>query len=425
MPTAIPLCPLILVAALALIPPQEKGPSLKEQEAWVQAYLELDRRSAPGRTEAPRLLSELERAGEPTPADLSAWRKRIARLQRKLRPLEQKSGRHLWWEEESRGLYIVGGEEKRPKGLFIGLHGGGAGSGEAESAASSFAPAASRLDWLGIFPEVLEKTEHGWTDSGTEEWVLDLIDSALRTWDIDSDRVWIGGHSMGGYGTWVIGAHHADLFAGLCASAGAPTPVMDSSGAVTGIMEGVVPNLRNVPMVVWQSLDDPQVPPAANQAAAREVERAKGRWGGFERFLYWEVDGFGHGLPNKGAIELLEKVSEEKRDPHPERIVWQPALPWKQQFYWLWWDEPRQGAIVEARLDRKANTIDVTVEGEARGLCVLLGPELVDMQREVTLRLGEQVVYQGLPRRQLASFVMTAAGGDPGRTYEARVPLVP
>ncbi|HVS17218.1 MAG TPA: hypothetical protein VMT18_01370 [Planctomycetota bacterium] len=412
----------LVLAVFAPVP--QEAPSTKELEACLEAYL-----AAEGKTEAGRAL-QLEqlaiaaRAEPPSESSLKTWRKRLEKLRKKQRTLEKKSGNFHWWEEEQRGFFIVQGETKRPKGLFIGLHGGGVGSGDANTSAGSHGPAANRLDWVGIFPEVLEKTEHGWTDAGTEEWILDLIGAALRTWDIDPDQVWMGGHSMGGYGTWVLGAHHADRFAGLVPSAGAPTPILERDGSVVGIMDGVVPNLRNVPLVVWQSLDDVQVPPDANQAANRAVLAARERWGGYERYEYLEVDGFGHGLPHKGAIELLEKVADARRDAHPEKVVWQPSLPWKRQFYWLFWESPRAGALVTAELDRKANAVRVEVEGDASGLCVLLSEELLDVEREVALQLNGSEVYRGVPEPNLAVWLDTAADGDPGRTYSMRVPLV-
>jgi pimeloyl-ACP methyl ester carboxylesterase len=72
------------------------------------------------------------------------------------------------------------------------------------------------------------------------------MERARRTWKIDPDRVYLCGHSMGGYGSWTLGAHHADQIAAIAPSAGAPTPFMDGSGKVTGISSGIVPNLRNV-----------------------------------------------------------------------------------------------------------------------------------------------------------------------------------
>lgn len=414
----------MLALALSLAVLAQDAPSARELEECLAAIVAADGKTEAGRAAQLEALAVVERAEPVSERSLKTWEKRLEKLRKKQRTLEPKSGRHHWWEEEERGFFIVQGETKRPKGLFIGLHGGGVGSGDANTSAGSHGPAAGRLDWVGIFPEVLEKTEHGWTDAGTEEWVLDLIDAALRTWDIDPDQVFLGGHSMGGYGTWVLGAHHADRFAGLVASAGAPSPILDRDGNVVAIMDGVVPNLRNVPLVVWQSVDDRQVPPGANQAANRAMTAARERWGGYERYEYLEVDGFGHGLPHKGAIELMEKVADARRQPHPETVLWQPSLDWKRQFYWLAWETPKRGAIVRADLDRAANAVRVQVEeGDPAGLCVQLCDAMLDLEREVTVELDGSPVFRGVPRRSLAVWMDSAVSGDPGRTYSVRIPL--
>ena len=82
---------------------------------------------------------------------------------------------------------------------------------------------------------------------------------------------------------------------------------------------------------MFQSTDDPKVGPDANQAAVREVEKAKARYGGYEHFEYWEVGDRGHGFPAGGAGVLFDKVAGFERDPVPVQVVWQPALDWKRQ----------------------------------------------------------------------------------------------
>ena len=297
-------------------------------------------------------------------------------------------------------------------------------SGDAGSSHGAYNHAAKKMKWLAIFPEVLEKTEHGWTDSGTEEFVLDLVDAALRTWKIDPNHVYFAGHSMGGYGSWTLGAHHADRVAALAPSAGAPTPIYGPSGKIEAVDDGVVPNLRNVPMVVYQSDDDPQVPPDANRAAVEAVNQARETWGGYE-LEYWEVTGQGHGMPPGGTVAHLEKIAGHERDARPGKIVWQPALTWKRQFYWLWWDQPARGAVVVAELDREANRVSVDCPVDPRGLEVLLDGELLDLDGEVVVVLGETEVHRGPLQARLATLVKTGVGGDSARTFTVAVPLAP
>ena len=169
---------------------------------------------------------ELDGKDELTAKQVEGWRKKLHAWGKKTgRKIQKSKGNHYFYDKKSkRGRYIVGGGNGKG-GLIIGLHGGGKGSGDAGGAASTFGPIASKLKCVGIFPQVLVKSERGWTTDGTEEFVLELIEQAKKTWKIDPDRVYMVGHSMGGYGSWTVGAHHADLFAGLAPYAGAPTPI--------------------------------------------------------------------------------------------------------------------------------------------------------------------------------------------------------
>ena len=48
-----------------------------------------------------------------------------------------------------------------------------------------------------------------------EKALLALVDRARRTWAIDPERVILTGLSQGGHGSWVLGAHHPDLWAAV------------------------------------------------------------------------------------------------------------------------------------------------------------------------------------------------------------------
>jgi len=178
-----------------------------------------------------------------------------------------------------------------------------------------------------------------------------------------------------------------------------------------------------VPMCVYQSVDDPRVPPDANQAAVLEVERAKERWGGYEDFTYWEVDGQGHGYPPGGTQEHLERIEDFERDPRPTKLVWQPVLDWKPQFYWLHWEDIEPGVLVTAEFDAKENTFDVDMDTPREGLALLVDGDLVDLDREVVVRFGGEEVWRGIPEPRLEVLIETSAAGDPGRQYSARIPV--
>lgn len=373
------------------------------------------------------IVAELGPSDRLQPADLAKWREKLLKLAAENGRKLKKSGTEYWYDEkEKRGKYIVGGAGGKG-GLVIALHGGGEGAGDAGEAFGTFAPIASKYKCICIAPEVLEKTERGWTTSGTEEFVLELIEAAKRTWKtIPHDRVYMVGHSMGGYGSWTVGAHHADLFAGLGPYAGAPTPyTVDGQpySEVIGLQEGVIPNLRNVALHIYQSLDDKQVPAAPNVFANKVLQEWKKDHGGYN-YKYVEVDGQGHGAPPGGHKVGFDWLYEFKRDPRPKYVLWEPVLPYKRMFYWLWWDQPVAKTLVKAVV-KAPNEIEIDLGGQPRaGFRILLDDALVDLSKEVTVREGSEVIFKGVVPLTLSTMLMTAAERyDTQFVFPARIDL--
>ena len=54
-----------------------------------------------------------------------------------------------------------------------------------------------------------------WFTRRAEELVLATIQYVRRRYHVDPDRIFLTGMSNGGIGTWLIGMHHAPLFAGI------------------------------------------------------------------------------------------------------------------------------------------------------------------------------------------------------------------
>jgi len=404
----------------------QKPPTEREQAQLAATFLAADSKTAAGHAQQLELLLQLAAVPPLDARQVATWQGKIKKLWRKGRELDRTGDNWFWpadsrQHHERRGRYIVGGRTNAPKGLAINMHGGGIGEGDAGGAASAYGSALSALGLLMIAPEVLEKTECGWTDSGTEEFVLDLVDAALRTWKLDPDRVYFVGHSMGGYGSWALGGHHADRVAAIAPSAGAPTPIRERvGGPIVDIQSGVIPSLRNVFVSVYQSLDDPQVPPAPNQFAVRLLAQAAAKWGAFEHD-YWEVDGRGHGAPPGGYQAQLEKIVGKTRDAVPERIVWQPVLAWKRQFYWLYWETPAAGALVTADLDRPANAVRITCDRPTDGLWVLLDGRVLDLDQEVVVTVNGKETFRGKPVADLGTLLLTSEHPDPALQFAVRV----
>lgn len=431
---AVALC----AALLAVLAAGPAAAAPRKPAALLEAYLKARK---PAEREA--AWAEIVAAPPLDPAEVpDLARRAVDLLHRTGRKL--KSGRDEWFDEETdgwKGLYMTQGKGKR--GLVLGLHGGGQGAGDCGSSASAFGGHVSSLKMAGVFPEVLVRTEYGWTDPPeTERWVLELLKAARRTWDTDPNRVYVTGHSMGGYGTWTYGAIHADLFAGAAAFAGAPTVYWKPGRKdveAEGVAIGILPNLYNLPLFCFQSTDDPRVRPAANQRAFADLaELRKTDPKGWE-FLYEEVDDRGHGFPSAGPRAGLEWIAAHERNPRPRKIVWEPVRQWKHTFYWLRWTDPWLEGLLVAEVDVERNRIDVTLRAprsmdpaaeEAKrparvaALSLYVDDRLVDLGREVVVSVDGRERYRGVPEPRLEVLVRSAEEReDPEYVFAREIPL--
>lgn len=406
-----------LFAPAAPIPADAAPPKARALvEAWIKAKKDDERAAARKAIDANPALDAAD-----VPAIRDALMQHFAKRARKVDGED-------WFDEKKdgwRGRYMVSG--KGEKGLVLAMHGGGAGAGDCGQAQGSFAGPISEVGMRGLYPEVLRKTEYGWTDPPeTEKWVMTLVRSARLKWGIDSNRVYLTGHSMGGYGTWTYGSIYADVFAAGAAFAGAPTMYWKPGGKdkdAEAVTEGYLPNLRNLPLFVYQSLDDPNVPSAANVFAMGEMKRLHEADPKGWEFVYEQVDGRKHDFPAKGPSPGIEWAVSHVRNPRPSIVDWQPTRSWKTTFYWLRWADPWIGAEVVATANREYNRIDLVVkaprsatprETEAErparvaSLSVYLDERIVDVAREVVVTVDGKERYRGIPRPSLPVLVRSA-----------------
>jgi predicted peptidase len=79
-----------------------------------------------------------------------------------------------------------------------------------------------------------------------------LLDEVLSTLAVDTERIYLTGMSMGGYGTWHLAARHPDRFAALAPICGGGLPY-------DGFPERVCV-LKDVPVWAFHGAQDPVVP---------------------------------------------------------------------------------------------------------------------------------------------------------------------
>lgn len=136
-----------------------------------------------------------------------------------------------------------------------------------------------------------------------EKDVMDVLAEVRRDYLVDPSRIFLTGHSMGGYGTWSIAMNHPEVFAALAPVAGGGNPArMDA--------------IRHIPQLVVHGDADRTV---AVTQSRNMVEAAK-KAGAEVKYI--EVPGGNHTeivVPNFPAIF-------DWFDTHPKSLLAKPAV---------------------------------------------------------------------------------------------------
>ncbi|HJN45736.1 MAG TPA: prolyl oligopeptidase family serine peptidase [Vicinamibacterales bacterium] len=176
-------------------------------------------------------------------------------------------------------------EPTRPSPLMVALHGAG-----------------RQFDWLMNYAGFLDLAEqHGYVvvtplgytrrggygargdseqDRRAEQDVMNVFKLVADELNIDENRIYLWGHSMGGSGTYYIASRYPDVWAGLAAVAG---------GSMTADYVDQEA-IRQIPFLVIQGSDDQTVPASrARESVARMRELGM-------QHLYIEIPGGDHSL---------------------------------------------------------------------------------------------------------------------------------
>jgi pimeloyl-ACP methyl ester carboxylesterase len=407
-----PILTLIAVAAAGGGLPSQ---ALEDQRKLAREYLAADD------DKARQLEIELQKVPPLSKEEAKSWTEWVRKTWKSLgAPLDAKGTNYFYDKETKRGKYIVAGGDNR-KGLVIGMHGGGVGQADCGGAASSWRSAVQNAGMIGIFPEAIEATEAAWGDDVTVKFVLDLLAAAHRTFTFDPDRVYVVGHSMGGYGAWTWGGRFSDRLAGVVSFAGGPTPVLDGD-KVTAIQPGVLPNFHNVPIWVYHSADDPQVPIAPTRFAVEGLRALKAAHPAGFPFRYEEEAKQGHAFPPKGPTPAIAWITQQKRDPAPRKILWEAFYEQPDQRYWLACERPVPGRTLEATWNGKG-AFDVNGDADQKTIAVLLHDGMWDLDQPVTVTFAGKPLFAGVAKRSLAVLLRSARRRcDPKLLFTATAP---
>jgi len=166
--------------------------------------------------------------------------------------------------------------EKLPLMLF--LHGRGESDGPLSLVAKWGPPMmvarGEKMPFLLVSPQC--PREDFWSSETQQKRLTELLDDIVANHDVDTDRIYLTGLSMGGYGSWALSARHPDRFAAVVPVCGGGDP--EHAGL-----------LKDIPIWVFHGDLDKAVP------FQRSVEMVDAiRAAGGEKIRFTSMEHFGH-----------------------------------------------------------------------------------------------------------------------------------
>ncbi len=163
-----------------------------------------------------------------------------------------------------------------------------------------------------------------WFTRSAEELVLETIRQARRRYHIDPNRIFLTGMSNGGIGAWLIGMHHAPLFAGLAPMA----------SGLDDVLMPFLANLRNTPAYIIHGTKDQVMPVELSRSISRELDRL-----GYPH-VYREHErehpmAGGHYFPKEELPDLVTWFNSRRREPLPTRLTLVRDASHFQPFNWV------------------------------------------------------------------------------------------
>ncbi|HSE57934.1 MAG TPA: hypothetical protein VLA99_04455 [Nitrospiraceae bacterium] len=270
-----------------------------------------------------------------------------------------------------------------------------------------------------------------WWNRSAEELVLATMRAVWSRYRIDRNRVFLTGMSNGGIGAWIIGMHHADLFAGLAPMA----------SGIDDVLYPFLSNLRATPVYMIHGSQDEVMPVRLSRELAAELTKL-----GYD-FVYREHDqthpmAGGHFFPREELPALVEWMNRQRRTVLPPRLSLTRDASHLDAFAWARIDATDRIAMfsenlfdgtdrfitdrVYAKLDAQiveGNRIEVRTDHVLR-YSLFLNDELIDLSQPVVVITNGTESFRGLLTPSVETMLRQARRrSDPARTFSVQVTI--
>lgn len=271
-----------------------------------------------------------------------------------------------------------------------------------------------------------------WFTRQAEELVLETIRQARRRYHIDPNRIFLTGMSNGGIGAWLIGMHHAPLFAGLAPMA----------SGLDHVLMPFLANLRNTPVYIIHGTKDQVMPVDLSRSISRELDRL-----GYSH-VYREHErehpmAGGHYFPKEELPDLVAWFNSRRREPLPTRLTLVRDASHFQPYNWLRIDSTDPiAAFSEDLVDKRDErikrrvyaTIDASIVGRTRievtaehvqRYSLFLNDQLIDVSKPLTVTTNGRLSFEGMVSPSVDTLLRQARlRQDPERLFPVHLTIV-
>lgn len=242
-----------------------------------------------------------------------------------------------------------------------------------------------------------------WFTRPAEDLVLATVAHVQRRYHIDPDRIVLTGMSNGGIGAWLVGMHHAPLFAGIAPMA----------SGLDDVLMPFLANLRNTPVYIIHGAKDQVMPVELSRSISRELTRIGYPHVYREHQREHPMAG-GHYFPREELPDLIAWLNRQRRNPLPDRLTLVREASHFGPFSWVRLDATDPIAVFSddlvskrdehirrreyAKLDAAItgpNRIEVTTE-RVRRYSLFLNDQLIDVSKPLTVLTNGVVSFEGL-----------------------------
>jgi Alpha/beta hydrolase family len=270
-----------------------------------------------------------------------------------------------------------------------------------------------------------------WFTRRAEDLVLATIRDLRTRYHVDPNRIFLTGMSNGGIGAWLIGTHHAPLFAGIAPMA----------SGLDNVLMPFLANLRSTPIYMIHGAKDQVMPVDLSRSIARELDLLGYPYVYREHEREHPVAG-GHYFPKEELPDLVAWFNSHRREPLPTRLTLVRDGSHFQLFNWVRLDstdpiatfsddlvDKRDERIkhrVYAKLDasiREGNRVEVQTH-HVRRYSLFLNESLIDPVKPLTVITNGQVSFAGTVTPSLETLLRQARlRQDPQWLFPIHLPI--